>query len=68
MGRSRTIRTKIIGLLLVPLASMVVLWGVITAVTAGESLELRQYTTPGLTCVIPLTSSATSCSANASPR
>jgi signal transduction histidine kinase len=45
MGRSRTIRTKIIGLLLVPLASMVVLWGVITAVTAGESLELRQYTT-----------------------
>ncbi|WP_231619003.1 sensor histidine kinase [Nonomuraea sp. SBT364] len=45
MGRSRTIRMKIIGLLLVPLASMVVLWGVITAVTAGESLELRQYTT-----------------------
>ncbi|WP_336206318.1 sensor histidine kinase [Nonomuraea sp. LPB2021202275-12-8] len=45
MGRSRTIRTKIIGLLLVPLASMVVLWGVITAVTASESLELRQYTT-----------------------
>ncbi|MEV4220674.1 nitrate- and nitrite sensing domain-containing protein [Nonomuraea sp. NPDC049725] len=45
MGRSRTIRMKIIGLLLVPLASMVVLWGVITVVTAGESLELRQYTT-----------------------
>ena len=45
MGRSRTIRMKIIGLLLVPLASMVVLWGVITAVTASESLELRQYTT-----------------------
>ncbi|MEU5863217.1 nitrate- and nitrite sensing domain-containing protein [Nonomuraea sp. NPDC047529] len=36
---------KIIGLLLVPLTSMVVLWGVITAVTAGESLELRQYKT-----------------------
>ncbi|MGP4093703.1 sensor histidine kinase [Nonomuraea sp. KM90] len=36
---------KIIGLLLVPLASMVVLWGVITAVTASESLELRQYKT-----------------------
>ncbi|MFI7610190.1 nitrate- and nitrite sensing domain-containing protein [Nonomuraea terrae] len=36
---------KIIGLLLVPLASMVVLWGVITAVTATESLELRQYKT-----------------------
>ncbi|MFG1700587.1 nitrate- and nitrite sensing domain-containing protein [Nonomuraea sp. NPDC049309] len=45
MGRSRTIRMKIIGLLLVPLASMVVLWGVITAVTATESLELRQYKT-----------------------
>ncbi|MFG3442250.1 nitrate- and nitrite sensing domain-containing protein [Nonomuraea sp. NPDC047897] len=45
MGRSRTIRLKIIGLLLVPLASMVVLWGVITAVTASESLELRQYKT-----------------------
>jgi signal transduction histidine kinase len=45
MGRSRTIRMKIIGLLLVPLASMVVLWGVITAVTASESLELRQYQT-----------------------
>ncbi|MCK2212449.1 nitrate- and nitrite sensing domain-containing protein [Actinomadura sp. ATCC 31491] len=36
---------KIIGLLLVPLASMVVLWGVITAVTATESLELREYKT-----------------------
>ncbi|GAA3551192.1 hypothetical protein GCM10022419_034370 [Nonomuraea rosea] len=36
---------KIIGLLLVPLTSMVVLWGVITAVTASESLELRQYKT-----------------------
>ncbi|MEO3873977.1 nitrate- and nitrite sensing domain-containing protein [Nonomuraea sp. B12E4] len=36
---------KIIGLLLVPLSSMVVLWGVITAVTAGESLELREYKT-----------------------
>lgn len=45
MGRSRTIRMKIIGLLLVPLTSMVVLWGVITAVTASESLELRQYKT-----------------------
>ncbi|SDM26777.1 sensor histidine kinase [Nonomuraea jiangxiensis] len=45
MGRSRTIRMKIIGLLLVPLSSMVVLWGVITAVTAGESLELREYKT-----------------------
>ncbi|MEV0149044.1 MULTISPECIES: nitrate- and nitrite sensing domain-containing protein [unclassified Nonomuraea] len=45
MGRRRTIRLKIIGLLLVPLASMVVLWGVITAVTATESLELRQYKT-----------------------
>ncbi|MFI7640533.1 nitrate- and nitrite sensing domain-containing protein [Nonomuraea sp. NPDC049400] len=45
MGRSRTIRMKIIGLLLVPLTSMVVLWGVITAVTATESLELREYKT-----------------------
>ncbi|WP_240972788.1 sensor histidine kinase [Nonomuraea composti] len=45
MGRSRTIRMKIIGLLLVPLTSMVVLWGVITAVTAGEGLELREYKT-----------------------
>ncbi|MFI6296455.1 nitrate- and nitrite sensing domain-containing protein [Nonomuraea sp. NPDC050790] len=45
MTRSRTIRTKIVGLLLVPLMSMVVLWGVIAAVTAGESLELREYTT-----------------------
>ncbi|MER6950792.1 nitrate- and nitrite sensing domain-containing protein [Nonomuraea sp. NPDC000554] len=36
---------KIIGLLLVPLASMVVLWGVITAVTASESLQLRAYKT-----------------------
>ncbi|MBF8185961.1 sensor histidine kinase [Nonomuraea sp. K274] len=36
---------KIIGLLLVPLTSMVVLWGVITAVTASESLELREYKT-----------------------
>ncbi|WP_443158057.1 sensor histidine kinase [Nonomuraea sp. 10N515B] len=36
---------KIIGLLLVPLASMVVLWGVITAVTATEGLELREYKT-----------------------
>ncbi|MEU6725639.1 nitrate- and nitrite sensing domain-containing protein [Nonomuraea wenchangensis] len=36
---------KIIGLLLVPLTSMVVLWGVITAVTATESLELRAYKT-----------------------
>ncbi|MEQ4717813.1 nitrate- and nitrite sensing domain-containing protein [Nonomuraea sp. B19D2] len=36
---------KIIGLLLVPLTSMVVLWGVITAVTATESLELREYKT-----------------------
>jgi signal transduction histidine kinase len=45
MGRSRTIRMKIIGLLLVPLASMVVLWGVITAVTATEGLELREYKT-----------------------
>ncbi|MEV6158907.1 nitrate- and nitrite sensing domain-containing protein [Nonomuraea sp. NPDC052129] len=45
MGRSRTIRMKIIGLLLVPLASMVVLWGVITAVSASQSLELRQYKT-----------------------
>jgi signal transduction histidine kinase len=45
MGRSRTIRLKIIGLLLVPLTSMVVLWGVITAVTASESLHLRQYST-----------------------
>ncbi|MFI6905904.1 nitrate- and nitrite sensing domain-containing protein [Nonomuraea sp. NPDC050394] len=45
MTRSRTIRMKIVGLLLVPLMSMVVLWGVIAAVTAGESLELREYTT-----------------------
>ncbi|WP_246148798.1 sensor histidine kinase [Nonomuraea turkmeniaca] len=45
MGRSRTIRMKIIGLLLVPLTSMVVLWGVITAVTATEGLELREYKT-----------------------
>ncbi|WP_223167116.1 sensor histidine kinase [Nonomuraea sp. SYSU D8015] len=45
MGRSRTIRLKIIGLLLVPLTSMVVLWGVITAVTASEGLELREYKT-----------------------
>ncbi|MDA0636690.1 ATP-binding protein [Nonomuraea sp. MCN248] len=45
MGRSRTIRMKIIGLLLVPLVSMVVLWGVITAVTASESLELKRYQT-----------------------
>ncbi|TDC09980.1 sensor histidine kinase [Nonomuraea longispora] len=36
---------KIIGILLVPLTSMVVLWGVITAVTATESLELREYKT-----------------------
>ncbi|TMR90815.1 sensor histidine kinase [Nonomuraea basaltis] len=36
---------KIIGLLLVPLTSMVVLWGVITAVTATEGLELREYKT-----------------------
>ncbi|MFI6498747.1 nitrate- and nitrite sensing domain-containing protein [Nonomuraea typhae] len=36
---------KIVGLLLVPLMSMVVLWGVIAAVTAGESLKLREYTT-----------------------
>jgi signal transduction histidine kinase len=36
---------KIIGLLLVPLTSMVVLWGVITTVTATESLELRAYKT-----------------------
>ncbi|WP_250574112.1 sensor histidine kinase [Nonomuraea sediminis] len=45
MARSRTIRLKIIGLLLVPLASMIVLWGIITAVTASESLQLRQYKT-----------------------
>ncbi|MEU6711535.1 nitrate- and nitrite sensing domain-containing protein [Nonomuraea sp. NPDC046802] len=45
MSRSRTIRMKIIGLLLVPLTSMVVLWGVITTVTATESLDLRQYKT-----------------------
>jgi signal transduction histidine kinase len=45
MGRSRTIRMKIIGLLLVPLVSMVVLWGVITAVTASQSLGLREYKT-----------------------
>ncbi|MGW5688049.1 sensor histidine kinase [Nonomuraea sp. NPDC003754] len=43
MGRSRTIRVKIVGLLLVPLVSMMTLWGVIVAVTAGESLELRSY-------------------------
>ncbi|MFD1937441.1 MULTISPECIES: sensor histidine kinase [Nonomuraea] len=43
MGRSRTIRVKIVGLLLVPLVSMITLWGVIVAVTAGESLELRSY-------------------------
>ncbi|MFI7706510.1 nitrate- and nitrite sensing domain-containing protein [Nonomuraea sp. NPDC049480] len=36
---------KIIGLLLVPLTSMVVLWGVITAVTATEGLELHEYKT-----------------------
>jgi signal transduction histidine kinase len=46
MARSRrTIRTKIVGLLLVPLFSMVVLWGVITSVTASESLQLKQYST-----------------------
>ena len=43
MGRSTTIRMKIIGLLLVPLISMVTLWGAITFVTAGESLKLRSY-------------------------
>ncbi|MFC6895176.1 nitrate- and nitrite sensing domain-containing protein [Nonomuraea dietziae] len=43
MARSRTIRVKIVGLLLVPLVSMVTLWVIIVAVTAGESLELRSY-------------------------
>ncbi|WP_084965458.1 nitrate- and nitrite sensing domain-containing protein [Thermoactinospora rubra] len=43
MGRSRTIRAKIIGLLLVPIMSMLILWGVIAAVMANDSLELRQY-------------------------
>lgn len=45
MSRRRTIRMKIVGLLLVPLLSMVILWGVIASVTAGESLELRAYKT-----------------------
>lgn len=45
MSRSRTIRLKIVGLLLVPLFSMVVLWGAIAAVTASESLSLREYKT-----------------------
>ncbi|WP_327090163.1 nitrate- and nitrite sensing domain-containing protein [Nonomuraea sp. NBC_01738] len=45
MGRSRTIRMKIVGLLLVPLISMVVLWGVMASVTATESLSLRAYKT-----------------------
>jgi signal transduction histidine kinase len=47
------IRWKILGLLLVPLISMITLWGVITVVTAGESLQLRTYTTLWTTLRVP---------------
>ncbi|MEV0587991.1 nitrate- and nitrite sensing domain-containing protein [Nonomuraea sp. NPDC050310] len=45
MSRSRTIRAKIIGLLLVPIISMLVLWGVLATLTVEESLGLRAYET-----------------------
>ncbi|HEY9524671.1 MAG TPA: nitrate- and nitrite sensing domain-containing protein, partial [Thermopolyspora sp.] len=47
------IRVKILGLLLVPLISMITLWGVITAVTVGQSLRLRTYTTLWTTLRVP---------------
>jgi signal transduction histidine kinase len=43
--RRRTIRFKIFGLLLVPVASMMVLWAVIVGVTTNDSIALRKYGT-----------------------
>ncbi|WP_169987083.1 MULTISPECIES: nitrate- and nitrite sensing domain-containing protein [unclassified Microbispora] len=43
--RDRPIRSRLIGLLLVPLFSLVVLWVVTAGVTIGESLSLRTYNT-----------------------
>ncbi|WP_327047739.1 nitrate- and nitrite sensing domain-containing protein [Microbispora sp. NBC_01189] len=44
-GRDRPIRSRIIGLLLVPLFSLVTLWAVTAGVTIEESLSLRTYNT-----------------------
>ncbi|MEU6415524.1 nitrate- and nitrite sensing domain-containing protein [Microbispora sp. NPDC046933] len=43
--RDRPIRSRLIGLLLVPLFSLVALWAVTAGVTIGESLSLRTYNT-----------------------
>jgi hypothetical protein len=43
--RSRAIRFRLIGLLLVPLFSLVGLWAVTAGVTIGDSLRLRTYNT-----------------------
>ncbi|MBX6384552.1 MAG: sensor histidine kinase [Microbispora sp.] len=43
--RDRPIRSRLIGLLLVPLFSLVVLWVITAGVTIGESLSLRTYNT-----------------------
>lgn len=43
--RDRPIRFRLIGLLLVPLFSLVALWVVTAGVTIGESLSLRTYNT-----------------------
>ncbi len=51
--RRRTIRFKIFGLLLVPVASMMVLWVVIVAVTTNDSLQLRAYGTIWSTLRVP---------------
>ncbi|MEV5741362.1 nitrate- and nitrite sensing domain-containing protein [Microbispora rosea] len=43
--RDRPIRSRLIGLLLVPLFSLIALWAVTAGVTIGESLSLRTYNT-----------------------
>ncbi|MEV7808183.1 nitrate- and nitrite sensing domain-containing protein [Microbispora sp. NPDC088329] len=43
--RDRPIRSRLVGLLLVPLFSLIVLWVVTAGVTIGDSLSLRTYDT-----------------------
>lgn len=43
--RDRPIRSRLIGLLLVPLFSLIALWAVTAGVTIGDSLSLRTYNT-----------------------
>ncbi|MBO3751875.1 sensor histidine kinase [Streptosporangiaceae bacterium NEAU-GS5] len=45
INRDRPIRVKLVGLLLVPLFSLIALWAVTAGVTLGDSMRMRTYNT-----------------------